>query len=111
MNQSIVAARPLSTLLAIAILISAAASLTATPAVGAAPSASAPSKPIDLNKATETELMTIPGIGKVMAQRIVTFRTEHGPFERVDDLLKIKGIGEKSLQKMTPHVTVGRSKR
>lgn len=65
-------------------------------------------EPIDVNKADITELMTVPGIGKVMAQRIIDFRKEHGPFSRVEDLLKVKGIGEKSLEKLKPYVKVGK---
>ncbi len=49
--------------------------------------------PVDINKATVEGLIAIPGVGKVMAQRIVDWREEHGPFRRVEDLLKVKGIG------------------
>jgi competence protein ComEA len=61
---------------------------------------------VDINKASTTELTAIPGVGNALAQRIVEFREEHGPFQRIEDLLKIKGIGEKSFQKMKPHVKV-----
>jgi competence protein ComEA len=66
--------------------------------------------PIDLNKASENQLMEIPGIGPALAKRIVEFRDENGDFQRVEDLLKIRGIGEKSFQKIRPHVTVKRKK-
>ena len=56
-------------------------------------------------------MMTIPGIGKTMADRIVAFRDEHGPFKRVEDLMKIKGIGEKSFQKLSAYVKVSRKKK
>jgi competence protein ComEA len=46
-------------------------------------------------------------VGKTLAQRIVDFRKEHGPFKRVEDLLKVKGIGQKSLEKIRPYVKVG----
>ena len=68
--------------------------------------ASAPAQPVDLNRAGTEELATVPGIGKALAQRIVEFREEHGPFKRVEDLMKVKGIGEKSFAKIRPHVTV-----
>jgi len=64
---------------------------------------------IDLNHATAQQLTAIPGIGEAMAQRIVDWREEHGPFRRVEDLMKVKGIGEKSLEKMRPHVAVGKT--
>ena len=64
------------------------------------------SSQVDLNTAGPQQLTTIPGIGESMAQRIVEWRDEHGPFRRVEDLMKVKGIGEKSLEKLRPHVTV-----
>jgi competence protein ComEA len=70
--------------------------------------AAAAVEPVDVNKAGIEELMTVPGIGKVMAQRIVEFREEHGAFNRVEDLLKVKGIGEKSLEKLKPYLKVGK---
>jgi comEA protein len=65
---------------------------------------------IDINRASAEQLTRIPGIGKVMAERIVLFRKEHGPFKRVEDLLKIKGIGEKSFERIRPYVKIGKSK-
>ena len=67
-------------------------------------------KPIDLNQAGEAELRELPGIGPAMAKRILQFREDHGRFKRVEDLLKVKGIGEKSFQKLRPHITVSGSK-
>ena len=66
----------------------------------------APSEPIDINRATENELTRLPGIGEATAKRIIAFRDEHGPFERAEDLMKVKGIGEKTFQKLKPHVKV-----
>ena len=64
-------------------------------------------RPVDINTAGTEQLTEIPGIGEAMARRIVDWRDEHGPFRRVEDLMKVKGIGEKSLEKMRPHVTIG----
>ncbi len=64
---------------------------------------------IDLNKATEMELTKVNGIGPALAKRIVDFRKEHGPFTKVDDILKVRGIGEKSLAKLRPHLKVTRT--
>ncbi len=60
--------------------------------------------------ATEAELVTVPGIGKALAQRIVEFREKNGPFAKIDDLIKVRGIGEKSLQRLRPYLTVGKNR-
>jgi competence protein ComEA len=52
---------------------------------------------IHLNRATAAELDDLPGIGPVIAERIVAHRTEHGPFTAVEDLLDVPGIGEAKL--------------
>ena len=61
---------------------------------------------IDLNTATKTELMTLPGIGSSFADRILEYRTTHGKFTSVEDLSGVKGIGEKKLQKLRPLVRI-----
>ncbi len=63
-------------------------------------------EPIDVNKATAEDLQKIPGIGEALARRIIEFRQEHGPFEKVDDLLNVRGIGTASLDKMRPYLVV-----
>ena len=65
---------------------------------------------LDLNRATAQDLTQLPGVGEVIARRIIDFREEHGPFKRVEDLMKVKGIGEKSLEKIRPYVRVGKAK-
>jgi competence protein ComEA len=76
----------------------------------AAAAESAEIEPVDLNRASAQELIGLPGIGEVMAKRIIDFREQNGPFERVEDLMKVKGIGEKSFAKLRPYVRVGKSK-
>ena len=62
--------------------------------------------PLDLNRATAQELTTLPGIGEVLAQRIVDYREAHGPFRSVDELIAVEGIGEGKLEKLRELVTV-----
>jgi comEA protein len=61
---------------------------------------------VDLNSATKTELMSLPGIGEAMAERIMLYRDEKGRFKTVNELRKIKGIGEKKFDKLKPHIEV-----
>lgn len=73
------------------------------------PSDSAPSMvfQLNINTATAEELQDVPGIGPALAQRIVTYREEHGIFDTVNELLNVSGIGEKKLSAMMDHITVG----
>jgi len=61
---------------------------------------------LDLNTATAQDLEALPGIGPVMAQRLVQFRQTHGPFKDVEDLLAVSGIGEKKLALLKPYLVV-----
>lgn len=61
---------------------------------------------VNLNTATLEQLETLPGIGPVLAQRIIDHREAHGPFGSVEDLLEVSGIGEKRLADLKPKVTV-----
>lgn len=61
---------------------------------------------VDLNAAGVEELEEIPGVGPTLARRIVDFRDEFGPFESVDDLLNVRGIGVRSLERIRPYVFV-----
>jgi len=62
---------------------------------------------IDVNRATAAELDALPGIGPVIAQRIVDYRAENGPFASVDALVDIQGISARMVEELRPLVTVG----
>lgn len=72
----------------------------------APPSASAQ---LDLNRASADELQRLPGIGAVLAQRIVERRTRAGRFQRLEDLTDVKGIGAKRLERLRPLLLIGPS--
>lgn len=59
---------------------------------------------IPINTAQTDELDVLPGIGPALADRIVAYRKEHGPFKTVEDIKKVKGIGNKLLEKMLPFI-------
>ena len=57
-----------------------------------------------VNTADADELDTLPGVGEVIAQRIIEEREQNGPFYYPEDLMNVKGIGEKTLEKLLPHI-------
>ncbi|MBI2429412.1 MAG: helix-hairpin-helix domain-containing protein [Ignavibacteriales bacterium] len=61
---------------------------------------------ININTATKTELMTLPGIGEATAERIMLYREEKGSFKQINEMRKVKGIGEKKFEKLKPHIEV-----
>jgi len=64
-------------------------------------------EPVNINTADAVALQQINGIGPSKANAIIEYRKEHGPFATVDDLVKVPGIGEKSLANMKPQLTAG----
>jgi len=67
-----------------------------------------PVKPVNINTATSEELQQVPGIGPATAQKILQMRKSYGPFKSVDDLLAIRGLGQKRLDKMRKYLTVAK---
>lgn len=61
---------------------------------------------LNVNRATAAELEKLPGIGPTLAARIVAYRAEHGPFRAVDELVRVPGIGPKTLEGLRDLVTV-----
>jgi competence ComEA-like helix-hairpin-helix protein len=88
--------------LALAIISLGAAGLT--PAAKKKP----PAHPININSADSSELQLVPGIGPATAEKILQTRKSYGSFKTVDDLLSIRGIGPKRLEKMRKYLTVGK---
>jgi competence protein ComEA helix-hairpin-helix repeat region len=76
-----------------------------TPKAAATATATA-TAPVNLNTATAEQLATIPGVGPKMAERIIDYRQKNGGFKKVEDLMNVSGVGEKSFLKMKPLITV-----
>ncbi len=97
---------------AMAVMPAAAAQQTKAPAA-AAPAKStrasktpAPSAPVNLNTASQAQLEALPGVGPKAAQRILDFRKQNGNFKKIEDLMNVKGFGEKTFLKLKPMLTV-----
>ncbi len=61
---------------------------------------------VNINTSTEETLTKVPGIGPKTAKSIFAYREQNGKFKTVEDIVKVKGIGDKSLTKMRPYLTI-----
>lgn len=84
-------------ILAIALLAVAASALPATAAEGGK---------VNVNEASAEQLALLPRVGPAVAQRIIDHRTENGAFEELEDLMLVRGIGEKTFELIAPHATL-----
>ena len=92
----------------LALLLGGASTVTAQDASPVAPAKAAPAAAIiNLNTATAAQIATLPGIGAKTAERIVEHRQQNGGFKKVEELMNVKGIGEKSFLKLKALITVG----
>jgi competence protein ComEA len=85
------------------------AALSAAPATASGASSAAPAAMVNINSAGVDELVTLPGIGKAYAERIVEYRQKNGPFKKVEDILNVRGIGEKTFDRIKDRLTLGKS--
>ena len=70
-----------------------------------------PAQPVNINAATSEELQLVPGIGPSTAEKILQMRKSYGAFKSVDDLLAIRGLGPKRLDKMRKYLTIGKTSK
>ena len=81
------------------------------PAAAAKPSSTATSSAVvNINTASVTEFATLPGVGAKMAARIIEYRQKNGPFKKVEELMNVRGIGEKNFLKLKPQLAIGQTK-
>jgi competence protein ComEA len=76
-------------------------------AAGAKPAAGAV---VNINTASASDLEGLPGIGAKTAARIVEYRQKNGPFKKVEELMNVRGVGEKNFLKLKPQITVTAAK-
>ncbi|HJZ78094.1 MAG TPA: helix-hairpin-helix domain-containing protein [Vicinamibacterales bacterium] len=89
------------------VVFASSSSLAQTRAPSGAAVKAAPGAVININTATVAELDTLPGIGARTAALIVEYRQKNGPFKKIEDLMNVRGIGEKNFLKLKPQLTVG----
>jgi competence protein ComEA len=93
-----------ATLLAVCLL---AADGTFAAQSGGAKPAAAAAAVVNLNTATASQIATLPGVGEKAAQRIIEYREKNGGFKKIEELMNVKGIGEKSFLKLKALITIG----
>ncbi len=72
-----------------------------------APPAKAAAGLVNLNTADASALESLPGIGPATAKRILEYREKNGPFKKLEDIMNVKGIGEKAFLRLRPQLTIG----
>ena len=108
MTPKLIAGRWPAALLALALVALAAPSVFAQDTTEAtAQLEKSMNRRVDVNLAGEPELLVLPQVGPVVARRIVEYRKAVGPFRKVEELLNVKGIGRKTLERLRPLITLG----
>ena len=107
MIRSVLSFVALASLVAAQPTLAAAQATTAPSRASSRSSAKPPvSGTININTASATELEALPGIGAKTAARIVEYRQKNGPFKKVEELMNVRGVGEKNFLKLKPQITV-----
>jgi competence protein ComEA len=96
--------RPIVRALVVPVLGLSLSGLASHPAVAEGDASPLTHKTVNINEATSQELARLPRVGAKLADRIVAHRKEHGPFRRAEDLMEVKGVGEKFFTTLKPYL-------
>ena len=88
----------------------AASAAQSKPATRTSAAKPATGKPVNINTASAAELDALPGIGAKTAALIVEYRQKNGPFKKIEELMNIRGVGEKNFLKLKDQISVGNAK-
>lgn len=91
----------------VATAVALAMGLALSTGIAAAAAKPAPTGKININTATAEQFVALPGVGAKLAARIVEYRQKSGSFKTAQELMNVKGVGEKNFQKIQPYVTAG----
>ena len=112
MIRTVVTMLALTSMFALAVhVVPARAQGKATP--GSKTTAAAPAAPgatVNINTATAADFEGLPGVGAKTAARIVEYRQKNGPFKKIEELMNVRGLGEKNFLKLKPQLSVGNAK-
>ena len=113
MKQSLASGRPLTLFVAsfaLTFCLTACSRLprsyTADSTPSAPPTSATKTAPINLNTASPAELEKLPGVGTILAERIIAYRNEHGAFRRAEHLMMVRGISDRKFRELRPLVKV-----
>ena len=81
-------------------------SITGVALAADAQTAATPAGVVNINTADASQLQLLPRVGVKAAQRIIDYRTAHGPFQKATDLMQVKGFGNKSFERLSSYVTI-----
>jgi competence protein ComEA len=91
----------------VAFALAVAFGVLASSGVAVAAAQPAPEGKLNLNAASVEQLATLPGVGEKLAARIVEYRQKAGAFKSIQELMNVKGIGERNLEKLQPYLSLG----
>jgi len=102
--------RALVSMSALSVLLAALPAAALAQAKAAAAPKAASTAVVNINTASAAELDALPGIGAKTAARIVEYRQKNGPFKKIEELMNVRGVGEKNFLKLKAQITVGAAK-